>query len=230
MTPGVGDGDPGRPLRCVIFDFDGVLVSSNAAKRRAYFQVFAPFGEVAADIEAVLADPRFVDRYDVIAGVLGRIRPGLDDGGATAAALVERYGQLCLEAQGRGPERPGASALLARWSERLPLYVNSATPELPLRAAVEARGWQRHFRGVFGRPTDKVGNIARVLEAEGAGAAEAVLVGDGRGDREAARRTGCRFIGVESDGNDFPEEIPLVRELAELDPVFDNLSAPRRRT
>jgi phosphoglycolate phosphatase len=225
MSSGEGGADLSRPLRCVIFDFDGVLVLSNAAKRRAYFTIFAPHGAVAADIEAVLADPRFVDRHDVIGGVLARIRPGQHDE-ALAAALVAQYGRLCLEAQGHGPERAGASALLARWSSQLGLYLNSATPELPLQEAVGARRWNGYFRGVFGRPADKVRNIARALEAEGVTAAEAVMVGDGRGDREAAARAGCRFIAVESDGNDFLGPLPMVRELAELDGMFRDLSAP----
>jgi phosphoglycolate phosphatase-like HAD superfamily hydrolase len=213
-----GSGRPG-PLRCLILDFDGVLVASNAAKRDAYFQIFRPLGDLDGAIRAALADPSCVDRHDVIARVLESVPP---ERRASPSALSEQYQQLCFQAQGRGPECPGASALLPRWAARWQLYLNSATPEAPLREAVAARGWTPHFLGVYGRPGDKVANIQRALDAAGARPGEGMMVGDSRGDLEAARRAGCRFVGVRSDGNDFVEPVPMVASLADLDRLLDD--------
>jgi phosphoglycolate phosphatase len=215
---GPGSSGPG-PLRCVIFDFDGVLVASNAAKRQAYFQIFQPLGGLDAEIRAALADPSCRDRFDVIGRVL-KSAPLDRQKETSVAALSDRYNEICLQAQAYGPECAGAARLLPRWADRFGLCLNSATPEGPLQEAVAARGWTGHFRGIYGRPHDKVANIERALAVTGADRADAVMVGDSRGDLQAAQSAGCRFIGVRSDGNDFTGDVPLVSDLDELDRIL----------
>ena len=207
------------PLRCVILDFDGVLVASNAAKRQAYFQIFQPLGQLDAEIRAALADVTCRDRFDVIARVLRSAAPEVQKN-TSVTALADRYNEICLEAQGSGPECAGASRLLPRWAHRFGLCLNSATPEGPLQEAVAMRGWTALFQGIYGRPHGKVANIERALAATGTAAGEAMMVGDSRGDLEAAQRAGCRFIGVRSDGNDFSGEVALVSDLDEVDRIL----------
>jgi phosphoglycolate phosphatase len=213
---------------CVIFDFDGVLVASNARKREAYFDIFrdfrpeggpglAPAVPITLAVAQGTSDPAGGDRFDVIARILRLAYPDVTDPDRHVSQLADHYNEICEVAQASGPERAGASALLRRWSGQFPLYVNSATPEVPLQRAVERRGWAPFFKGVFGRPTGKTANIARALAQESVPASRAVMIGDGRLDLAAATQTGCHFIAIESDGNDFPVALPMVRHLDELD-------------
>src|SRR5262245_17667471 len=127
-----------RSGRCLVYDFDGVLVDSNAVKRGAYFEVLAPVGAPPSLVERAVDDPRHGDRYDVIRAVIR----SLPDGGPAdvehlVAECAERYNAICEDFTATCREMDGASALLERLSIRYPLYVNSATPEAPLRRVVE---------------------------------------------------------------------------------------------
>jgi len=191
--------------RCVVFDFDGVLVDSNATKRRAYFAIFAdldPTGELVATALATHGDG---DRFQIIGAISERLvatgRLPMED--ATVADFATAYNEICEEFAATCAEIGGASAALEVLAPRCALYINSATPEAPLRRIVARRGWEQHFRAVLGRPRSKVENLQDALEREGLAPQQAVMVGDGRHDIAAARTLGCRFVGVRNSFNDF---------------------------
>jgi phosphoglycolate phosphatase-like HAD superfamily hydrolase len=192
---------------CVVFDFDGVLVDSNAVKRRAYADIFASAAGSAPVVEAVLRSDIESDRFSVIRAILQGLSP---EGGSTPAEMDllvaeygDRYNTICEEHAATCAEIRGASLALARLAKRHELYVISATPEVPLRRIVKRRGWTGYFRDVLGRPRTKGENLAWVLQREGIEGHRIVFVGDGRRDLEAAREAGCRFVGVRNEFNDF---------------------------
>jgi phosphoglycolate phosphatase-like HAD superfamily hydrolase len=212
-------------IRCVVFDFDGVLVDSNAVKRQAYSDIFSDFGPAAAGaVVAVLRADTEDDRFGVIRAILTALPdppPGekLDH---LVAEQAERYNRICEEHAGTCPEVAGASAALNRLGRAYPLYLISATPQDPLRRIVGRRGWSAHFRDVLGRPATKRENLARVMQREGIEGGAIVLVGDGRRDLEAARGAGCRFVGVRNQFNDFdPADLTMIDDLRGLPPLIE---------
>lgn len=205
---------------CVVFDFDGVLVDSNAVKRRAYRDIFADAPESEAVVEAVLQSDTEDDRLEVIRAILRGLNR---EGHATAeqdllvAEYGERYNTICEEHAATCSEVRGASSALARLAKTHSLYIISATPEVPLRRIVKRRAWSRYFREVLGRPRTKSENLARVIRSEGIKGQQIVFVGDGRRDLVAARETGCRFVGVRNEFNDFdPAGLLMVDDLTGL--------------
>jgi phosphoglycolate phosphatase len=208
---------------CVVFDFDGVLVDSNAVKRQAYFDIFASLGSRAEPaVREVLDGDVDGDRFQMIRRMLTR----LDDeevlvSPAALETLVvqyaERYNDICEEHAATCPEVRGASAAIARLAETHPLYISSATPEAPLRRIVERRGWSRFFRDVLGRPRSKAENLRVIMEREGLAGADVMVVGDGRRDLDAARLVGARFVGIRNPFNDFdPAALSLLDDLRGL--------------
>jgi phosphoglycolate phosphatase-like HAD superfamily hydrolase len=205
---------------CVVFDFDGVLVDSNAVKRRAYRDIFADAPESKAVVDAVLQSDTEDDRFGVIRAILR----GLNREGNTTAEqdlLVaeygERYNTICEEHAATCAEVRGASSALPRLAKSHALYIISATPEVPLRRIVKRRDWSRYFREVLGRPRTKGENLARVIRREGVRGQRIVFVGDGRRDLDAAREAGCRFVGVRNEFNDFdPAGLTMVDDLTGL--------------
>lgn len=210
-------------IRCVVFDFDGVLVQSNAAKRRAYFDIFAATAGTAPLVERALRECRGSNRYQVIGHVLEQLRAaGRGPGGQAGAAAIQHYAALynriTEDHASTCPEVPGAAQTLHSLAARLPLYVNSATPGEPLGRIVERRGWREYFRGVLGGPQSKLENLNEILARERLGPDEVLFLGDTQGDWEAAARCGCRFCAVRSDGNDFDGTPPaLLDDLTTLE-------------
>ncbi len=190
----------------IAFDFDGVLVDSNSVKRSAFFDIFEPVERSAAEVEATLRDHGELDRFGVIAAVLARLK--VREGGFPGTEglhgdLAERYNDICERHAAVCPEIPGATTTLHSLAARYPLYINSATPEEPLRRIVTRRGWDGLFQDVLGRPQTKVENLVQILEHTRARPHELLFVGDGAGDLAAALAVGCQFVGIRDDSGEF---------------------------
>jgi len=213
-------------VRCLVFDFDGVLVDSNAVKREAYFEALRPVGAPPSLVEKILSDNRHGDRYVVIREVIRKLPGGAV--GEVAERRVEecadRYNAICEEFTATCREMAGASDTLRRLSARYALYVNSATPEGPLRRVVERRGWGAYFRDVLGRPRTKAENLREIIAREGLQPTEVVMIGDGAVDLDAARACGCAFVGLRGDEFDLPEVV-VVGALAELERAIEAMRA-----
>jgi phosphoglycolate phosphatase-like HAD superfamily hydrolase len=210
-------------IACVVFDFDGVLVDSNAIKRNAYFDALAGIPGAAAVIAEVLDGPPTepADRYHTIARIVERLRERaqlpVDDLPRLTEAAAARYTDYCERAIRECDEIPGASRILARLSQTYPLYLNSATPEPILRAAVAARGWAAFFRDILGSPATKVSNLQRVARAEGIEPRQLLFVGDSEVDHRAAAQYGCAFVAVVIDPGRFDTRVErVIEDLAEL--------------
>lgn len=176
----------------VVFDFDGTLVLSNAIKHESFYDAAAGLPGGAAAFDAVFAGPHG-DRYDICARVAAR----LGGGDALARQLVDRYTQLCDDRIAAAPEVPGTTATLAAMEARgLSAWIASATPVVPLRAAVRRRGLHTRFAGVFGLPTTKAEALAAVMARTGLPAARVLMVGDAEADRAAAEAAGTPFVAV----------------------------------
>jgi phosphoglycolate phosphatase-like HAD superfamily hydrolase len=182
------------PPRLIIFDFDGVIVESNAIKDRAFYTLYLPYGEDAAQCahQLHMANPgasRFEKFAIIHKALLGReITP------AESHALGLGFASLCFEAVCACPMVPGAEEFLTMYSRRLSLALASATPEEELVAIVEKRGLRRYFRHICGKPRSKVESLNYILTREGLAPAEAVFVGDQPSDRDAAHYARIPFI------------------------------------
>jgi phosphoglycolate phosphatase-like HAD superfamily hydrolase len=188
-------------IRCVAFDFDGTLADSNRIKRDAWYEVFDRTGYSHTEISALLAALPTADRFELIKEGLSRLAssgrlPTGDTHGLLAAELAQSYNDICEIGQETCPEMPGAAAMLAALADRLPLYVNSATPEEPLRRVIGRRGWECYFRGVHGRPREKAEILRDIIARERILPTEIAMVGDGPADIQGAQEVGCPFFAV----------------------------------
>ncbi len=171
----------------VVFDFDGTLVQSAAAKRRAFFEIFPPASADA--VEAVLNRNPDGSRHDVIPAMIEE--SGLAE--FNAPSLIGDYGRHAAAAVEDAPEMPGASELLRRVSAQSAVYVASATPHDELLAQLSRRGWLSLLAGAYGYPHRKDAVVATLLKRHSIDRSRLLVVGDGISDREAAERNGCPF-------------------------------------
>ena len=189
-------------IQCVAFDFDGTLVDSNEIKRRTFFDVVSDHDPEGSVVAEVLDEIRPGDRFDVAREIarLLTLRGMVPDDGDVEGLVrrwVEAYTRRCEEAVSECPEIPGATTALEWLAARgIALYVNSATPEEPLRRVLRRRSMDRHFRRIYGRPPSKLANLRSIREDAGVALEELLFVGDGEDDRSAAEAFGCHFAGV----------------------------------
>lgn len=197
-------------LRTIVFDFDGVLVDSNALKYEAFFHLFPGTAPVRRAIRGVLERGREQTRHAILEAILGALPDGPAAGPSDTRRRVEeyaeRYNEIVEAGVARCPEVPGArDAVEHLCREGRALYVNSTTPGEPLRRLLRARDLSPFFTGVYGGEQGKESALREVLRREEAAARDVLVVGDGETDREAAARVGCLFVGVRNAFNRWSE-------------------------
>lgn len=182
----------------VVFDFDGTLVDSAAAKYQAFFQLFPNTPEHRAIVAAVLQRDPDGSRYEVIPRMIalmaaqGLALPAGHDGQNRIAS----YAALVAETVAAAPERAGATPLLRRLRGHCAVYISSQTPEPLIRELVLGRGWGTIVDGVFGYPRDKAATVAEMIARHRIAAPQLAVVGDGESDERAATNNGCPFFPV----------------------------------
>lgn len=206
---------PAPSIVVYVFDLDGTLIESDAVKTRAYFDIFPAAAEPC--VQAAIRADRYENRFARIARILRGIH-GAEPAQTEIDRLAKAYNDICEAHQSTCAERAGASRVLENLAAKHPLYVCSGTWEESLVRVVKARGWQAHFRGVYGGPRKKVANLERVAAHAGSSWTEMLVVGDTRDDLDAALEKGCGFRGVKSSASDFGDKrVTLVADLAELE-------------
>lgn len=203
-----------------VFDFDGVFVPSPEIKRAGYRRMFSDYGEDVPEFEIRASLERFKnakgDRHDVIGYVLEQL--GRAD---EAAEYVRRYGEIVSREINALAVEQDAIAMLERLHGRCSLYINSNTPDDPLRQTLQKLGIAPYFKGVYGSSLGKAATLRKVMEVEGVGPARLIYVGDEEGDRLAAEEVGCMFVGIASDGGwavGTDRGFPVIASVGELDP------------
>jgi len=190
-------------FKAAVFDFDGTLVASAPAKRKAFFDIFPAGPDYAAVIDAVLAADPDGSRHDVIPRMTAQMSArGLElPAHGDAAGRIAAYGEAALRAVQACPEHPGATALLTELHRRCLVYLVSNTPHDALQELVNGRGWAPLFHGVFGHPHDKTETLAAIMGEHSLATEDVAMVGDGVSDAAAAVGVGCRFFEVREPGD-----------------------------
>jgi HAD superfamily hydrolase (TIGR01509 family) len=207
-----------KPIRTVVFDFEGTLVDFQWRLGAAETELRGAFAE-----QGYAVDGNYAQMWNAAADLAapqGRLE-------ALRQALFPVYDRWDADALTRWSLRPGASALLQRLADR---HVRSAMVSNVGRAALDAAfmrfGLQRKLSPVVSR--DDVNHLkpnqeglSAVLAAMKAPAEEALFVGDSLADVLVARATGMRVAiieGGESQGGAFAAAPPdwMISRLDEI--------------
>ena len=218
-------------IKCIVFDFDGVLLDTPIVKRNAYYDIFAALGHTKPVVDEVLSNNKKGDRFQVIGRIISMlIKDGVLKPETQTGKLVQRYAneynEICEEYAKSCHEIPGVSEILPLLYERFSLYINSATPEEPLQRIVKSRGWNVFFRGILGSPRSKVENLRLTFLLENLAGNNILFVGDEQGDMDAAVECKCFFASMINDTSQF-ETKPLytLSDLSEIPALIIRLES-----
>lgn len=195
------------PLKCLVFDCDGVILDSVPVKTRAFARLAEPYGPEARD--------RFVMYHARHGGVSRYLKfewffREILDREITPEESAEwgrKFEEYALEEVRKCDLIPGARETLEKWRGILPMYVCTGAPRGEVSFILAERGLANYFNGILGSPPGKnellheiVHDLARVLPEE------ALMIGDATTDRDAALANGTLFyaVGPELKGEIYP--------------------------
>jgi phosphoglycolate phosphatase-like HAD superfamily hydrolase len=201
--------------RAVFFDFDGVIADSVDVKTAAFCGLYSEHGpKVMAKVEAYHLTHLGMTRFQKIAYFQRELVAGPADE-AAINTLADRFGRDVKERVIACAEIPGASHVLKVLSERLPLFVISATPDQELVEILTARDIVHHFTSAHGASRNKPDTLAHLITTHRLDPGSCIMVGDAMTDFNAAAKNGVRFIGVvgAGRGNPFPPGTEIITDL-----------------
>lgn len=197
-------------ISCVVFDFDGTVVRSNAIKKQAFCDVVERLDCPPDIVDAVLTSNSPGDRFQILKKVVEEmdargILPAENSVDEWARRLTDEYSALCEKDIAMCPEVEGAEQTL-RWlrDQGYRLFLNSATPLVHLQRLVRLRSLDRYFSGVYGGPASKTANLRTIFVDANVACEDVLSVGDGEDDRRAAVAAGCHFAGFADPSESAP--------------------------
>ncbi len=185
----------GRPreFALVVLDCDGVVFDVNEAKTLAFFDALDGYPE--APRRALMDHHRRhggVSRYEKFFYFFDTLHPPAGDVDAEVARAAARFAELVRAAYSAASLRLEALDFAARVGPAS-IAVVSGADEAELRAIFRDFALEARFPEVYGSPRGKVEHVERLLAERGLGAGDALFIGDGGGDYQAARATGVPF-------------------------------------
>lgn len=181
-------------IELLILDFDGIVLESVQAKTEAFRKLFSFSPEHVNEIVQFHKENGGMSRYDKIRYFYKNLlKEELSE--ERMKELSTRFEEMVYDEIIKSPFVKGAGELIRTISEKVPVYVVSATPTDELKRIIRERNLDRYFSGVFGSPRTKKDHILRILETERVSPEKTLFVGDAKNDWEAAQAAGVRFIG-----------------------------------
>jgi len=204
-------------IKCIIFDFDGVILDSNRVKKQAYFDLFPDTKEVKDIVSAVWDENGRLSRVKVIQYMVEALQEHKLLGSVNLQDYIVKYGDLTQSKVAKSGQVPGAFAALKELSE-FSLFVNTSTPDILINEIMDTLDIQKYFTEVFGSTTGtKAANIRIIMSKYSFEKDEVVHIGDGDLDLRAAKETGIHFIGVVHGDNNFATNNNIMHKVNDLE-------------
>ncbi|MCB9736239.1 MAG: HAD family hydrolase [Deltaproteobacteria bacterium] len=178
----------------VFMDCDGVIFDSNLAKCRAYEIALAEYpADAVAELVAWHQATGGISRFVKLERFFREMCPVADPDAAKAGALA-RFSDASVAAYRELVPRPEALAFARALGGPERVFVVSGGAQVELAQVFADAGVADVFAAILGSPVTKDVHMTSVLTARGVAPERALLVGDGRGDWEAAAKVGVPFV------------------------------------
>lgn len=214
-----------RQVRCILLDFDGVILDSARLKAELFLDVYdgALTPQQAAEIL----------RYQALHGGVGRVQKfrhfdehvfRREPDEARVKMLAAKYSEQLLARVYTCPLLPGAKTFLANRHGHQSLHLISGTSQSDLDTIVARLGLTHYFDSIVGAPTEKQDAFLSILVGDQMLPHQALAIGDSMTELRAAQALRIPFIGIANpDAPDtFAAETVVLPNLAAADAIWNS--------
>ena len=181
---------------CLIFDCDGVILDSNLLKSRAFSDTLT---DEPPELVKLFIDYHKqhggISRYEKFKYFFTDIQNCPDAEKKISEAQI-RFATIVKKELMECDYVPGIPAFIKQhFSSGMPMFVVSGSDEIELQEVFLRRGILKYFKKVYGSPTNKIDNTAKVIQEIGK-QKKGCFFGDSRSDYEAANKFSLNFVYV----------------------------------
>lgn len=179
-----------------VFDFDGVIADSVEVKTEAFAKLFENYGtDIRQQVIEHHRNHGGMTRAEKIRYYYENfLKQPIED--EHLLELCTKFSHLVVDDVVAAPAIKGVGEFLEYWKNRLPMFIDSATPDDEIIAIVSRRGLSDYFEEILGSGRAKAENLAFILEKHFIKSEEALFFGDAASDYEAAMKCGVDFVGI----------------------------------
>lgn len=216
-------------IKVIVFDFDGVIVDSNALKYNAFFKLFPESDANAQNaVKEATDSARNKNRFRILREIFRKFGKSANEIENLVSRYAEEYNKKVQQGIIKKGFMPGALQSLKNLSAKYALYINSLTPEFALKEAVENLGIGRFLKGVYGQTSSleeaKESNLRKIMDLEKVDGENVLVVGDGEVDYQSSKACKCSFMGIVNEFNGWEDTgFPLLYDLTSIDSAIDRL-------
>ena len=204
--------------KALVFDFDGVIVNSVNIKGNAFCELYQNYGEnIKNAVHKYHTDNGGMDRFKKIS-YFESVLLGRPHNEKNVLQIADMFSKLVKKQVCQAPEIPGAIKFIEYWHNKVPCFINSATPTDELIDIIKERNWGGYFMGIYGSPQSKLDNLNDIFSKHGLIPQDIIFFGDAFADISAATEAGTHFCGITLTST--PE---FINQLKNLDSVRDFL-------
>jgi beta-phosphoglucomutase len=203
------------PPKAILLDFDGVIIESVGIKDQAFEELYQTYPKYLPQIVEYHLSHNATIRFTKFRYIAENILHEPYNA-QKEKELSERFSNLVFEKIIDCPYVDGALEFLDFFSNRVPLYLISISPEEELSQILIARNLDHYFEKVYANPPQKSEAFKQILAESQLDPSETVYIGDTPEDYEAAFTIGIPFIGRKSK-KVFPEGgFPVFENMREV--------------
>lgn len=183
------------------WDFDGVILDSNAVREFGFKKVLERFSE--EQVNQLLSFHRLnggLSRYVKFRFFYEEIL-GESVSEEQIKLLAEAFSEIMMQELTK-PEYLIAETVdyIKEKAKKVPMYIVSGSDQAELRYLCQELGLASFFKGIYGSPIPKIQLVQTILEKNTTIVPSlSCLIGDSHNDWEAAQKNGLDFVGYNNE-------------------------------
>ena len=177
----------------IFWDFDGVIKDSIDVKTDAFYEIFLQFGKNISDLVKTHHEMNGgMSRYEKIPIYLKLANQKPDE--FLVQKISEDFSKKVVQRVINSPWVEKTKKYLDEYNHLKRFVLVTATPTFEIKYILKSLEIDHYFHSIYGSPIDKFHAIQEYLNNNNISPGCAVMVGDSRGDMDAAIRNNIDFV------------------------------------
>ncbi len=199
-------------IKCIIYDFDGVICDSVGVKTKAFVKLFEPFGiEIQEKVKEYHLANGGISRFEKIKYFFNKLM-NKSISNEEIKIYANEFSLLVKDNVIKSNYINGAYEFIKNHHDGMLQFICTGTPQEEIEEIVLRKGINSFFKGIYGSPLSKKDIISNILANSNLHPSQCIYFGDALTDFEAAIFFGIRFIGIINNDTVFPDGTETIED------------------